>query len=954
MKTIPLIFKLLLLLLLQSQAGWAQSKIIKSGWPAWIQNFYTDESYQYLKLYKSGFQQLIRLNPDDAHEIKEIKIIFKNSRAQSSQFKKINSNEVSNFYGINKNDYSWFRIEARGINLNQVEDLSYAIEITTNQNELYYFNGITQSLLPKNRFTKYAPSENWIELGAFGATPVADGGIFFKYWEPFAEKVELILNLMPPLEMKTSAPLNSDRRFHTLYISSAMENASYTYQLTKNGQLENIEVANFRTYSPIKVDPMAKAINYQDKGGKFNGFIEPVGLVVRDQQFQFFHDSQIVNLSDKERDQWIIYQLWPHTFNPQQINGSYRQGQFLDIIPKIPYLKDLGINSVELLPINETRFHVSWGYALDSLIAVEKNLGTRDELKTLIDSFHQAEIRVLFDVVINHINNNLIRDYFPAGVNTTKFYSGDTPWGPKPRFDNIWVQKMILDSLIYQIEEFHIDGYRFDMTDSIFNGSAAGYVFLQELNQLIKINHPDFYLSAEQLPDNIYVTKSIEDNGLGFDSQWNDRFKNFFELEFDQYRDSNREVSLHYLKEAFEGFSDHPFGINQFKKFGSPLRTVNYLGSHDFVGNKNPFIRIVSGYRSQEQEDQNIFERVNPLEEKTSLQIPFRKIHNSFTHAATRLAYGLLFTKSGSILFYQGEELAQDLNLENEWAYVDATTGNRFPSKNVNIDKYIRSHKMPWYYFDIFQGVIDPRLNFITPQEIKLFKGHHQFFKDLIQFRKKNADFIYSDAENVQIQNDSLMSFQINTSTDKYFVIAYFGDNTPGIWIEFPENINSWWKEIINSSSTSYGGETDQYLQPISQLGGQKNLLRLQGPSFSIYKKNTQASLSENIYLRGDFNQWQATRSNQFNFKNAQELSATFLITQQGIYNFKVATQDWNYDLGEAINNNSNNNNSLKGQLTTLKNSPNIKLELKPSRYEFNIDLKTYKYSIKRINGVQK
>ena len=121
-----------------------------------------------------------------------------------------------------------------------------------------------------------------------------------------------------------------------------------------------------------------------------------------------------------------------------------------------------------------------------------------------------------------------------------------------------------------------------------------------------------------------------------------------------------------------EGFSDHPMSPGVWYPFGHPQRTVNYLGSHDFIGNKDPLIRIVSKYRSEEREDSNVFSRVNPLEEPGDLRIPFRTIHNDFSHALTRLGYGILFTKPGASLFYQGEELAQDLNIQNEWDYVAA------------------------------------------------------------------------------------------------------------------------------------------------------------------------------------------------------------------------------------------------------------------------------------------
>jgi 1,4-alpha-glucan branching enzyme len=133
------------------------------------------------------------------------------------------------------------------------------------------------------------------------------------------------------------------------------------------------------------------------------------------------------------------------------------------------------------------------------------------------------------------------------------------------------VKKWISDSLANLVRDYHVDGLRFDMIESVYVGSKAGYEFVQDLNTLLKKVQPTIYLSAEQLPDNAWATFPVQDNGLGFDSQWNDKFKNFFELKFDHYNEFQRFVDFNPLKGSLMGFSNHDSGSGEYH-FGGATR----------------------------------------------------------------------------------------------------------------------------------------------------------------------------------------------------------------------------------------------------------------------------------------------------------------------------------------------------------------------------------------------
>ncbi|MCR9205269.1 MAG: alpha-amylase family glycosyl hydrolase, partial [Halobacteriovoraceae bacterium] len=536
--------------------------------------------------------------------------------------------------------------------------------------------------------------------------------------------------------------------------------------------------------SSIKVDPMAKRVTYDQKGGSINGYKNPRAIVTAPSTYVWKNDQNIQTLFKSDIQSWLIYQLWPLTFNPQKKNGKYQGGTFKDIEEKISYLKGLGITAVEFLPIHESRFHASWGYALDSLALIENNYGTPNELRNLIDKFHQNDLKIVFDVVINHVNNSLIRDPLSKNRFNTKFYRGNTPWGPKPDFKNPMVRKWIADSLVNLVRDYHVDGLRFDMIETVYIGSKTGYQFVQELNALLKMSQPKIYLSAEQLPDNAWATFPLSQNGLGFDSQWNDKFKNFFELKFDHYTEFQRGMDYSPIIGSLLGYSNHDSGNGEYH-FGGASRTLNYLGSHDFVGNKNPLMRIISSFESYESSGENYFFRVRPLEipDAQERNDKFRLIHTEFNHNTSLTSYGLLFTKPGASMFFQGEEMASDLNIENEWSYINAKENNSVPTIDVDIHRYVGSHRVPWEYLTPMNS---PELSFLNTEEKESFKRYHQFFKVMVQFRKDHPEVDLNDAQDVRECLQGVLCYRLERGPKELFVVINYGFPIKSSWLKFP------------------------------------------------------------------------------------------------------------------------------------------------------------------------
>ncbi|CDS92940.1 alpha-amylase family glycosyl hydrolase [Sphingobacterium faecium] len=160
----------------------------------------------------------------------------------------------------------------------------------------------------------------------------------------------------------------------------------------------------------------------------------------------------------------VIYELLTRDFSkPHNFNA---------IRDSIPYLKRLGINAVELMPVQESEGNSSWGYNPSYHLALDKYYGRADELKSLVDHLHQAGIAVILDVVLNHAfgQSPLAQLYFQGQTsNSNNIWFNRTPTHPFNvgydfNHESSYTQTFVKDVLKYWIQEFKIDGFRFDLS----------------------------------------------------------------------------------------------------------------------------------------------------------------------------------------------------------------------------------------------------------------------------------------------------------------------------------------------------------------------------------------------------------------------------------------------------------------------------------------------------------
>jgi isoamylase len=209
-------------------------------------------------------------------------------------------------------------------------------------------------------------------------------------------------------------------------------------------------------------------------------------------------------------DKLIVYEVHARGFTAHSSSGVRHPGTYLGFIERIPHLVSLGINAVELLPVHEV--HVEdflrdkgltnyWGYntvgffAPESTYSTGRTLGCQvTELKTLVRELHRAGIEVILDVVYNHTaeGNELgptlslkgidNRDYYALTgppEQPRRYYMNPTGTGNALDLGETPVMRLVMDSLRYWVDAYHIDGFRFDLAsvlgreDGAFRRSAS-------------------------------------------------------------------------------------------------------------------------------------------------------------------------------------------------------------------------------------------------------------------------------------------------------------------------------------------------------------------------------------------------------------------------------------------------------------------------------------------------
>jgi maltooligosyltrehalose trehalohydrolase len=214
----------------------------------------------------------------------------------------------------------------------------------------------------------------------------------------------------------------------------------------------------------------------------------------------------------------IFYELHVGLFTPE--------GTFAGVIGKLPYLRDLGVTAVELMPVASFPGARNWGYDGASLFAPHEAYGGPDELRRLVDACHAHGLALFLDVVYNHLGpeGNYLQDFGPYFTDRYR-----TPWGAALNFDgpdSDEVRRFFIDNALHWLTEYHVDGLRLDAIHGIFDFGARH--ILGELAEAFAAEAARLgrraWLVAESDLNDPRVIRTAEVGGLGLDAQWSDDF----------------------------------------------------------------------------------------------------------------------------------------------------------------------------------------------------------------------------------------------------------------------------------------------------------------------------------------------------------------------------------------------------------------------------------------------
>ena len=217
-------------------------------------------------------------------------------------------------------------------------------------------------------------------------------------------------------------------------------------------------------------------------------------------------------------ENYLLYELHVGTFTPE--------GTFAAVEEKLDYLKALGVNAIEIMPVAQFSNARNWGYDGVFWYAVQDSYGGASGLQHLVNACHYRGISVVLDVVYNHFGpeGNFLEHY--GQYLTDKYH---TPWGNAVNFDDAWcdgVRRHVLENAIMWFRDFHIDALRLDAVHALKDCSPVH--ILQELKQqvdrLMEMTGRRHYLMVEcDLNDPKFI-KPLSEQGYGMDAQWIDEF----------------------------------------------------------------------------------------------------------------------------------------------------------------------------------------------------------------------------------------------------------------------------------------------------------------------------------------------------------------------------------------------------------------------------------------------
>ncbi|MCG2806462.1 MAG: alpha amylase C-terminal domain-containing protein [Propionicimonas sp.] len=344
-------------------------------------------------------------------------------------------------------------------------------------------------------------------MEGMGAIVTRDG-VGFRVWAPHAEAVSVVGSFNGWDE--AAAPLAVDGNGYWYgFVAAASVGQEYKFVL-RNGE-QRLE----------RVDPYAAQVTNSVGNG----------VIYDHAAFDWAGDD----FTAPSFNELVIYELHAGTF------AATKDGEVADLADlagRLEHLVALGVNALQLMPVAEFAGDVSWGYNPAHIFAVESAYGGPDALKSLVKAAHAVGLAVIQDVVYNHFGPSDLNlwqfDGWSENGKGGSYFFNDwrsaTPWGDtRPDYGRGEVRQFIRDNAMSWLENYHLDGLRYDMTPYMRSVDAGetnipeGWSLCHWINSEVRAKYPHKILIAEDLHSNPAVS-STGPEGAAFHAQWDAQF----------------------------------------------------------------------------------------------------------------------------------------------------------------------------------------------------------------------------------------------------------------------------------------------------------------------------------------------------------------------------------------------------------------------------------------------
>ncbi|MRH43495.1 1,4-alpha-glucan branching protein GlgB [Aquibacillus halophilus] len=539
-------------------------------------------------------------------------------------------------------------------------------------------------------------------------------------------------------------------------------NTPYKYRITPN-------------HGPafLKADPYA-----------FQAELRPLTASVTPSSDKYMWEDDKWEAKKKEyhpyKEPILIYEIHFGTWKTKEDGTYYTYRELAGEL--IPYVKELGYTHIELLPLAEHPFDLSWGYQITGYYATTSRYGNRNDFKYFVDQCHQNNIGVIMDWVPGHFCKDeqglRLFDGEPLYEYSDPKKAEKRSWGTLTfDFGRPEVQSFLISNAVFWLEEYHIDGLRIDAVASMtslnfdigddeeqlkngFGGdeNLEAMAFIKKLNEVIFNYFPTALMMAEDSSDLAGISKPTYLGGLGFNFKWDMGWMNDM-LTYMEYDPVYRK--WHHNLLTFS--SVYMYSEN----FVLPL-------SHDeVVHGKKSLLNKMPGDQWQQ-------------------------------FANLRLLYGYMMVHPGKKLLFMGGEFGQYI----EWR------------DQHELDWLLLEYPMHRALFDYVK-----ELNHFYLDQSSLYALDHE-----------PAGFQWIDADNME---QSVIAFKrkSNDSSKDLLIICNF---TPNVYYDYKVGVTSpgTYQEIFNSDSASYGGSdqrnTDLHFSIPDIWHGQNQHIKIKVPPLAI------------------------------------------------------------------------------------------------------------------------